>query len=109
MYNFFFFPTGYDCNIINDNIDINVVYYDADIGKHMHLTSTLFTIDNVKSFIVSDSYFSLVDGIVLNDLEIATIESALRIIIKEKDFVNFIKIGEYENNNDSVGYKLFHL
>lgn len=98
MDDFFFFPTGYFSNIkdeFNDNIDINLICFYSDY--YHHYTTTLFTIENVRFFIKNDRYFSIVDGIILEKLDIKTIEMVLKKIIINKDFTNWIKISEEKN------------
>lgn len=77
------FPTGYNnTNIVNDNIDINVVFQTGEV-----YFGTLVTLDNIKSFLFrGDSYFWMSNMFIVKDLEKDTINQAITDSLLNNDF-----------------------
>lgn len=96
MKSFFFFPTGYDDNIsdiYNDNIDVNLVVY-KETGMVYYYTTTLYTVKNIECLIEKENYFSVLDGIVIDNLSIEQISFIIKTIIQNEDFTSWILISE---------------
>jgi hypothetical protein len=90
------FPSGYEIiDLLNDNIDVNVIF---DNGKVFF--ATLFTINNVQSLMLKDEtvFFWAEDMLIVANLEKGTIRKVVEESIREGCFGRaFCEIGLIEN------------
>src|SRR5688572_23757080 len=88
-------PPGYQVkNILNENIDINVVFENGDV-----FFATLFTVQNIQTLMVRDKtpYFWATDMIIVEDLDKDTIKKAVGCAIADGYLDSaFTKIGTIE-------------
>jgi len=85
------FPTGHVVNDpFNDNVDVNIILQDRSV-----YFGSLFTIENVKSFLNrGDVYFWSVDMVIVRDLYPSTIRESISLMIENEYFQEaFAQIG----------------
>lgn len=95
------FPSGYIVkNIINDNIDVNIVFSDGKV-----YFATLFTVSNIKNLLEKSNYFWACDMMVVPNLKKSTIRSSLMKIIEDGYLDSaFTQIGNIYEVYDDMNY-----
>lgn len=88
------FPTGYinaETNILNNNIDINIIFDTGDI--YFGVLITAINIQNIMKR-SNESYFFIDDLFIIRDLRKETIENSINTVIEQDIFTEiFTKIG----------------
>lgn len=86
------FSSFSDVNIINDNIDINVVFSNGDV-----YFATLITVQNIKQLMGDESFFWIDTMFIVNCLSKESIKKAISETIENNYFDKiFSKIGNLE-------------
>lgn len=97
MKNYLFFPTGFEgTNVYNDNIDINVGIV-RDDGSVALFVATLFSRENIISFLEKDGYIWASDMIIVEKLEITVIKDILNKLIRNKEETAMCFVRKYTN------------
>ncbi|WP_103905141.1 hypothetical protein [Sphingobacterium lactis] len=97
------FPVPYQVrDIYNDNVDINIVLENGEV-----YFGTLFTLQNIKDIMESDSgiYFWSTDMLILNDLSQESISNVIKKLLSD-GILNqvFSKIGTVESVFSHLGW-----
>ena len=97
------FPVPYQVrDIYNDNVDINIVLENGEV-----YFGTLFTMQNIKDLMESDSeiYFWSTDMLILRDLSQESISNVIKKLLSE-GILNlvFSKIGTVESVFSHLGW-----
>jgi|SRR5690554_158459 len=83
------FSSFLDVNILNDNIDINVVFSNGDV-----FFATLITIENIKQLMEEESFFWIDTMLIVSSLEKNSIKKSIKEVIENGYFEKiFSKIG----------------
>ncbi len=89
-----FYPTGFQVkDILNDNIDINIIFENGDT-----YFATLFTIKNVEYLMktatneIEKKYFWATDMIIVKDLMEKTINETIEHIINAYNFKDYFTL-----------------
>lgn len=98
------FPTGYkNTNIVNDNIDINIVFETGEV-----YCASLATLENIQSFFsIGDIYYWMSDMIIMKDLKKDTIRLMIDQVIIEREYLFdsiFDKIGNIDTIFGGLSY-----
>lgn len=97
------FPTGHSCtNVINDNIDINIVFSNGEV-----YFGTLITPINILYLMDKNNmmFLSMPEMFIIKNLEKETINNAISNAIKDTSFSPpFVKIGNIHDIYGNLSY-----